>query len=120
MITHHIDNQNKIIEITISGSISREDLAAAFKGFAAPLQEWDDIRILKRVDSFTGIEPMALFDDLKFGYENLANYKKISKIAIVTDKEWISKLAGITKNLAPGEVQVFENEDIEEARSWLR
>ena len=120
MLDTYINEDNKIIELTISGSISREELQRTFKEIEEPIKTWDDYRVLKRVDSFTGIEPMALFDDFKFAFENFAHFKNVKKIAVVTDKDWIQKLSEYSKLLVPAEVKVFENEEIEDARTWLK
>ena len=119
MITHHIDPENRLIELTINGKISKEDLKAALNALEDPFEKWSEIRLLKRIDSFEGMELKAMADDLKFAYNNFGNLKKIRKAAVVTDKEWIEKITDWFKPLFPGEVKVFENEDIEKARSWL-
>lgn len=120
MITHHIDEENHILEVTISGSIEREELAKVFSALEGPLKEWDEIRVLKRVDSFTGMELKAWIDDFKFAFNNWSHYRKIKKVALVTEKEWVSKAAELMKVLIPGEVRVFENDEIEKARNWLK
>lgn len=120
MLTHHLDPENHIVEITIDGKVSREELTEALEAFDTLLNEWEDIRVLKRVDSFKGMELMAWVDDFRFAFENIKNYKKIKKVALVTDKEWIENIAKFTQFLTPGEVKVFENEDIDEARVWLQ
>jgi hypothetical protein len=120
MLTHSIDEQNKILEITISGKITRDELTKVINDFRSPFENWDEIRILKRVDSFSGIELMALIDDFKFLFSNLDNMKKIKKAALVTDKEWIEKISEVMISVLPYESKIFENEDIEDARAWLK
>ncbi len=120
MLTHHIDKDNHILEITVGGDIEREELQKTLQELEGPLDTWEEIRLLKRVDSFPSMDLQSWMQDLKFGFENFSNYKKIKKYAIVTDKEWIEKIIEKIEFLLPGEVKVFENEDIEEARSWLK
>ena len=120
MITNYVDSQNRILEVTVSGKVSREELIKTIEAFKAPMQDWQEIRILKRIDSFEGMEVMAIIDDLKFAYENWNHYKKIKKVALVTDKKWAVKVAELFKGLFPGEIRSFENEDIEKARIWLK
>jgi hypothetical protein len=120
MIQTHVDPGNHIIEITISGHIERKEFNETLQKIDAPMNEWEDIRILKRVDSFEGMDFMALIDDFKFAYEHFKNYSKIKKTALVTDKKWLTQLAEFAKPIVPGETKIFENEDVEEARSWLK
>lgn len=120
MLTHHVDHDHKLIEVTIAGKISREDLTSTLAAIEEPVQEWDKINILKRVDSFKGMEWGALVDDIKFALQNAKHYKKIKKVALVSDKDWIETIAKMTKGLIAAEFKIFDAEDIEEAREWLR
>ena len=70
MIQHSLNPNSHILEINIGGHIGREELSKALNEFAEPLQTWPEIRILKQVESFEGIETMAFIDDLKFAFEN--------------------------------------------------
>ncbi len=120
MLNYNVDPENHVIEVTISGKITKEELTKMISEIETPLKEWEEIRILKRFDSFGGMEIAALSDDLKFAYNNFAHYKKIKKVAVVTDTDWIEKLSGFFSNFFSGEVQIFEQEDIEKARAWVR
>lgn len=120
MLTHFINHEDHIIEITVSGKISKEELGNTIAEIAKPLNDWADIRVLKRIDSFSGMDLQAWIDDFKFAFENLANLKKIKKVAIVTDKDWIEDLASLLKPLFSYEIEVFESDDIEKARLWLK
>jgi hypothetical protein len=119
MITHHIDPEAHIIEMTIGEKVGREELNNLFKEIEGPLHEWDKIRVLKRVDALPEMETMAWVDDFKFAFKNFASFKKVDKVAVVTDKAWIAKYSELMGPVIPAEVKVFENEDIDEARSWL-
>lgn len=120
MLTTSIDKENHIIEMTIAGKISREELKKAIEEIEAPISEWENLRVLKRVDSFRGIEMAAFVDDLKFAYENFSHLKRVKKVAVVTDVEWVETITKLMKSVLPYEIEVFENEDIEEARAWLK
>ena len=120
MLDHKIDNENHILEFHISGHISREELGKAISALEAPLNDWEEVFVLKKVDSFSGMDIGAWYDDFKFAFENFGKYKKIKKAALVTDKQWMAQLSNITKPLIPGEVKVFSNDQYEEALGWLK
>lgn len=120
MLTSYIDEENKVLEITVAGKVSHEEMLNVIESFKEPLENWNELRILKRLDSFEGMELMAVIDDLKFLIDNWGNYKKIKKMALVTDKDWAQGIAKAFMPILPGEMEVFDNEDIEEARIWLR
>jgi ABC-type transporter Mla MlaB component len=120
MLNYSIDQENHIIEVTISGKITKDELTKMIGEIESPLKEWNEVRILKRIDSFGGMEFAAIADDLKFAYNNFNHLKKMKKVAVVTDTEWIEKISGFFSSFFPGEVKLFEQEDIEKARTWLK
>jgi predicted HAD superfamily phosphohydrolase len=120
MLSSYIDNENHIIEMTIADKITKDELVKVMEEIQGPLNEWDDFKVLKRIDSFSGMEVGAVVEDFNFAFENYSNLKKLKKAAVVTDKEWIENVTEFFSPIYPAEVKVFESEDIEEARSWLR
>ncbi len=119
MLTYHISPENYLIEVTVSGKIASDELKKTITEIDGPFKNWPEIRLLKRIDSFEGIEWQALVDDLKFAFQNFKNFKKIKKVAVVSDKDWIENISKWLGPIFAGEVKVFENEDIEKARTWL-
>lgn len=119
MLSHYVDQKNHLIEVTISGKVTKEEFEKVIQEIQGPFETWPEIRLLKRVDSFEGIEFSALINDFKFFFQNLGNLKKIKKTAVVTDKDWVENLSEWLGPIFSGEVRVFENEDIEKARTWL-
>ena len=116
MLSYAEDTENKIVELTIDGLIKKDEFDEVSKKLEQRMNDWGPLRVLKRVDSFKGIEPSALLKDLQFAFKH---FRDVKKVAIVTDKEWVEKLAEMTKFLSPCEVRCFENEDIDKARVWL-
>lgn len=117
MLSYAEDIENKVVEVTVAGSINKNEFNDVSQKIEQRIQDWGKLRLLKRIDSFTGIEPTALFYDLKFGFEH---FRDFLKVAVVSDKEWVEKLTKLGKNISPCEVRFFENEDIDQARAWLR
>jgi stage II sporulation SpoAA-like protein len=67
-------------------------------------------------EEFTGFSAGAAWDDARFG---MANMSKFSKIAFVTDIGWMRESVKMFGPLLPGAVQVFDNGDIEKAKTWI-
>jgi SpoIIAA-like len=65
---------------------------------------------------FTGLEPGAAWEDLKEGVRHFGGW---DKMAVVTDVEWIKKLASGFGAIMPGEVRVFPNAEQAVARAWV-
>jgi hypothetical protein len=65
---------------------------------------------------FTGLEPGAAWEDLKEGVRHFGGW---SKMAVVTDVEWIKRLVSGFGAIIPGEVRVFPNAEQAVARAWV-
>ena len=83
----------------------------------AKLKESPKVRLLYYLGSdFTGYDMEAVLDDAKIGFKHL---KAWEKIALVTDKEWIHKAVHLFAFTIPGEVRMFKNDELSDAKNWL-
>ena len=117
MIEFEVIPDSNIIEFTVDGKTTKEDLGGLIAACEKLIEEHGKIRMLKWVMSVGGIEAGALWDNLSFGFRNL---KSIERVAGVADKEWMAKLAEFSGKLIPGEVKMFTPDQIDAARAWLR
>lgn len=75
------------------------------------------LRMLYHVTpGFEKFEVGAMWDDAKVGLKHLASWEKI---AVVTDVGWIRTGVKIIGFAIPGEVQVFDNGGLSDAKAWL-
>lgn len=65
---------------------------------------------------FDGYSAGALWDDARFG---LQHYTAFSKIALVSDVEWVRHSAKLFGSLMPSEVMVFDLDQLEDAKAWI-
>jgi hypothetical protein len=72
--------------------------------------------MLVQFDRMTGIEPEAIWDDLKLARHIL----DFGRMAIVADREWIRRFAGMVSAVAPKPVRHFPLADEDAAWRWLR
>jgi len=117
MIEFEVIPNSNIIEFSVDGKTTKEDLGGLLAACEKLIQEHGKIRMLKWVKSIGTVEPSALWDNLKFAFGNVKN---IERIAGVADKQWMANLAKFSSMLVPGEVRMFSPDEIEEARAWLR
>lgn len=66
---------------------------------------------------FDGYSPGAMWDDLRFGFSHLTTF---SKLALVTDQEWIRHSARLFSVLMPTEVMIFGLSELDDAKAWIR
>jgi len=65
---------------------------------------------------FKGFSAGAMWDDARFG---LTHWGDFSKIAVVSDIEWVRQSVKLFAPLMRAPVRVFHNAEIDDARSWI-
>ena len=81
------------------------------------LKAHDKLKLLFVVgDWFDGYSAGALWDDARFG---VSHFTTFSKMALVSDVEWVRHSAKLFGPLMPTEVMVFHNSEIADAKSWI-
>jgi len=67
-------------------------------------------------EEFTGFEAAAMWDDAKLGLKHFASW---DRLAVVTDIEWIRGAIKVFRHAMPGEVRLFGNRELAEAKRWI-
>lgn len=107
-----------VIALRFSGLITSKDYSESL----VPLideaaQEHEKLKLLCVFDQyFDGYSAGAIWDDMRFGFSHLTSF---SKLALVTDIDWIRKSAKFFGSLMPTEVMVFDVEDLDDAKEWI-
>lgn len=81
----------------------------------AVIQRGEKIRIVLVFRSLDGLSGGALWQDLKMGVEHLTSWKRI---ALVTDIDWMRRLADAFGWMTPGDLKHFPLAEREEAIAW--
>ncbi len=104
-----------VVEIVVEGKITATDISNVITEVETDLAKYDKLRVLEDIRDFKGIDPLALWIDLK----QISKIQHISHAAIVADAKWVKTVAEAIGGLYPFEMKVFERSQIEEAREWL-
>lgn len=67
-------------------------------------------------DKFEGYSAGAIWDDAWFGTKHLADF---SKIAVVSDVNWLRHSVKFFAPLIPAQIQLFLNADLDAAKIWI-
>lgn len=108
-----------VLAIKASGIIS----SANYKDMIEPAlkektAQHDKLKLLYILDDeFKGATSSALWDDAKL---SITYFNSFKKVALVTDIEWIRKATKFFSPLIPGEIELFDLEDLKEASSWIK
>jgi hypothetical protein len=58
----------------------------------------------------------AAWEDAKIGLGHLRSWERI---AVVSDEDWLRRAIGGLGWLMPGEIRVFDMDDLDDAREWV-
>ena len=116
MIAYKNNPNNNIVELVTdddSPDTSSVDIVAQVE---AGIKQHGQLRILHEIHSPYGTDPSTFWKDARFA---LAHDKGFSHIALVTDADWLKKMATSTGRTLSAEVRVFSRAQLVEARASL-
>lgn len=107
-----------VLAVKADGRVAREDYQAVLIPAAEDaLRRHEKIRLYYQIGSdFAGIDPGAVWEDLKIGVEHLTRWERV---AVVTEVDWMRHLVGALGFLMPGELRVFTLNEDAKARTWV-
>jgi hypothetical protein len=106
-----------VLWLKVSGKLSREEYADLVPKWEQVIAQCGSMRLLFQLEpGFSGWQPLAAFDDLKF---SLAHRDDIERVAVVGEKRW-HESAKLWSLLVNSEVRYFEQFQLDEAQEWLR
>ena len=118
MLTRIIDLPDNVLGIEASGEITADDYEAVLvPALEQKLHDSDRLRLLYVLgDGFDGITAGAAWEDAKVGLRHMSRF---DRIAVVTDVDWVRHAVKAFGFAMPGDVRVFEGDDLKDAREWI-
>ncbi len=113
------DLPDDVVGIKARGIITSQD----YTGNLIPLiegklQKHDKLKLLMIFDDeFDSCSEGAAWDDMRFGFSHIGDF---SKIAIVSNKDWIRHSMKLFAPLIRSEVNLFDVADLAQARAWIK
>lgn len=104
--------------LSVTGVITAQDYAETIVPLIeAKLDRHKRIKLIYRIGpEFTSFTPGAVWSDARVGVMHLTQF---SKIAVVSDVDWIRHAVRAFSPLISGEVHVFSDDRLEEAKAWI-
>jgi hypothetical protein len=116
MIERLEDVPEGVVGLRASGEVTGED----YRDVLVPLLEealaQGGARLLYVMDEHTTFKAGALFADAKFGLGHLRGWEKL---AVVSDVDWLENSIKAFGWMMPGEVKVFDDDNLDDAKQWL-
>jgi SpoIIAA-like len=113
------DMPKGVTGIRVSGRLRGDDLRE-FKPDMDNAFKTGEIRIVEVIASdYEGFGPGGLVEDLKLGLGALIqHHSAFKRIAVVTDKDWVSHALHAFAWMVPGELRLFGLDEFERAKKW--
>lgn len=107
---------DSVVGLRVSGRITEEDYDRILPELKRVIQEHGEVDILCRFDGFKGVEPGAVWKDLKF---YAGHVRDLRRCAILKEQEWQGTLSMLFGPLSGIETRVFEQPEEDAAWEWL-
>ena len=115
------DLPESTIGFRVSGTITRDEYHQMLDPVLARLEQGETLNLLTVADDdFHGLDLAALWEDLKAaGSVGLKHRKALRKLAVVTNKDWMRHAMAGFGWLYPGELKVFDLDQLDDAKRWI-
>ena len=114
-----LDSPKHLVAMRLSGNLTAEDVATAYKATEDALKENDRISFFAEVDESMNLTFEGVFKDLIEGLGQFGKLKHYSRVALVTSKGWIAAVARVEGIVFSSvDVRVFEPEEHDKAFAW--
>jgi hypothetical protein len=121
MIERLADMPAGTLGFRVAGEVERED----YRDVLVPelhkaVETGQGLRTLYLIEDLDEIEPGALWEDSKLGFDlGARHHGDWKRSAIVTDHDWLARATRLFAWMIPGEARVFEVAELDAAKDWV-
>jgi hypothetical protein len=109
-----------VIGLRASGKLTKDDYRDGLEPALKEATDSGEARVLFVLPDFDGLEPGAWIEDVKTGLKvETQNRSAWKKLAFVSGVDWVSKSMRLFTWAMPGELKVYEMDELEEAKEWV-
>ena len=99
-----------------SGKVTDDDYESVLVPAVRAALEAGAVRLLYVLPEGTQYSPGAMWADTKLWAGNLRGWQRV---AIVSDADWLENAIKAFGWMMPGEVRVFDDDEVADAKAWL-
>ena len=104
------------IGVRASGKITDEDYREVLVPALAEALQDENVKLLYVLEKGFSYSAGAAWEDTKLWARHLTGWQKV---AVVSDADWLEHSIKAFGWLMPGEIRVFDLDDLDDAREWL-
>ncbi|MBS1886645.1 MAG: STAS/SEC14 domain-containing protein [Actinobacteria bacterium] len=120
MIEHIEGMPAGTVGMRATGKLTKEDYTDVLEPALKEAVEGGEVRLLFVLETYDGIAPGAWLEDMRTGLRAwFREHRAWRRMALVTDVDWIARSMHVFGWMAPGEVEVFRLDRVDEARDWV-
>jgi SpoIIAA-like len=121
MVEQLADMPPGVIGVRMSGKVTGAEYHELVDPVLEALDRGEQVRYLVVTSpDFEGLDLDALWQDVKTaGSVGLKHRKAWERFALVTDKDWMRRAVAAFGWLSPGELRVFDPDQLEDAKAWV-
>ncbi|MEO8451890.1 MAG: STAS/SEC14 domain-containing protein [Gemmatimonadota bacterium] len=118
MLERIVDLPDHVLGFKATGRVTADDYESILvPAVEKALSHHQRVRLLYLLgDGFEGFTGAAAWEDAKVG---LRHFTRFDRVAVVTSVDWIRHSVKAFGFIMPGEVRVFESNDLSKAREWI-
>lgn len=104
----------------LSGKLNRDEYFQILNPVREKLERGEKVSFLvETAPDFSGLDFGALWEDMKAAGSVGLRYRSAwERLAVVTDKDWMRNAITAFAWVIPGEIRVFEPDELEQAKAW--
>lgn len=105
-----------VVGLRASGEVTADDYRDVMVPVLDEALAKGGVRLLYIIDEHTTFSAGAMFADAKLGFGHLKGWERL---AVVSDADWLENTVKAFGWMMPGEVKVFDDDDLDDATDWL-
>lgn len=105
-----------VVGLRASGEVTADDYRDVMVPVLDEALAKGGVRLLYVIDEHTTFSAGAMFADAKLGFGHLKGWERL---AVVSDADWLENTVKAFGWMMPGEVKVFDDDDLDDATDWL-
>lgn len=114
-----LDTAPHVLGYRVCGDVRADDLARVTRALDTKTALLDRINVYAELDGLGRVSTDTIFQDVVYGLQHLGLLRRIDRVAVVTDTDWLKIAAHIEDLLLPFEVRHFPLVERTDALDWI-
>jgi hypothetical protein len=111
-----IESDDRIIKISVSGKLSKQDYEQFLPATERLIKEHGKVKVLVVMKDFHGWTAGGLWEDIKF---DLRHFSDVDRVAMVGDRTWEKWMTWFCKPFTTASIRYFDLSNLDQARVWI-